>query len=64
MFALKESPKDMGSCSCEDFYHGNRPWVESNLSPGLTAMIQGWDAYCTIKDYDEIAKEEMTKEKP
>ena len=62
MFNFNRSPKNMGNCSCEDLYHGNRPLIKSTLSPGLTACIMGWDSYCTIKDYDEVAKEELAKE--
>ncbi len=62
MFGVGGSPKYIGICSCDDIRYGNMARVKTTLSPGLVAMIQGWDAFCIIKDYDKIAKEEAEKE--
>lgn len=56
------SPKYVGDCSCEDLQYGNKPIIKTTLSPGLAAAMRGWNSYCIIKDYDELAKEEAAKE--
>lgn len=62
MFNISNFPKNMGTCSCDDIHHGNRPKIKSIFPPALTAMMQGWDNYCLVKDYDDLAKEELIKE--
>ena len=62
MFSLNKSPKNMGDCSCEYLRYGNIPRIKTTFSAGFAAAIMGWDGYCEIKDYDEIAKIEAEKE--
>lgn len=61
IFNMGSPQRDLGACTC-DFLHGNRPQVKSIYSPGLTAAMQGWNAYCIIPDYDKLAKEEAEQE--
>ena len=63
MFGINGTPQDMGSCSCENLKHGNRPQIKSTWSPGITAAIMGWGGYCEIPDYDKLAKEAAEGEK-
>ena len=62
MFGIKSTPQDTGNCSCSELNLGNRPRVKSTFSPGLTACLMGWDTYCRIPDYDELAKAEVEEE--
>jgi hypothetical protein len=59
---IDSTPQYKGICSCEDDPHGNQPTVRSTHSLGLTAAIQGWEAYCTRPEYDELARETAAKE--
>jgi hypothetical protein len=61
MFYINSTPEYTGECSCESLRHGNLPQVKRTISAGLVAAMQGWDYYCIVRDYDDVAKEEMDK---